>query len=265
MLPIIKIVLPLVLTIGLSFTSNGFVIADAGHHGTDSGTIGAEVSTPGDGSNGSGSGAGESSGNGTGGPVGSNGPGGSGGSGESVPIYCEETGADPATCLSRPATVDGPAAAPEPVAAVVVAAIAREEITIEIPRPHTSPDDAAQMTGLRTWFWLQPDRWTSSTARAELPGVWAEVTATPIQATWNPGDGGSPVTCDGPGRPHPGTSKATTDCGHVYTTIGHYALGVTVTYQVTWRSSTGETGVLDPLVLTTSLPITVEQRQVVTS
>ena len=102
-------------------------------------------------------------------------------------------------------------------------------------------------------------------ARAELDGVWAEVTATPVRATWSPGDGGRAVTCLGPGRPHPGHDDATTDCGHVYTVMGDYSIEVAVTYEVTWSSSTGASGTQDPIVLSTDLPIHVEQRQAVTT
>lgn len=153
---------------------------------------------------------------------------------------------------------------PPPPSAETVAQYALEQITFDIPEPHTSPDDAAQVTGLKTWLWLDPDQWRSASVRAELPGVWAEVTATPSRTVWTPGDGGAAVTCDGPGRRHPGTAgNHQTDCGHVFTEVGDYTMRVAVTYEVTWRSSTGEAGTEAPIVLTTNLPVTVEQRQVV--
>ena len=135
-----------------------------------------------------------------------------------------------------------------------------------IPAPNTSPPAGqAQLTGLRTWFWLDAEAWVPVTARAELDGVWAEVTATPVRATWTPGDGGRAVTCLGPARPHPGHDDATTDCGHVYTVMGDYSIEVAVTYEVTWSASTGESGTQDPIVLSTDLPIHVEQRQAVST
>lgn len=157
----------------------------------------------------------------------------------------------------------GPSGAPAPVAGEVLAAHVRDLVTITVPRPRTSPDGAPQLAGLTTWFWLDPDEWRTATARAELPGLWAEVTATPVRSVWTPGDGSPAVTCDGPGRRHPGTSGATTTCGHPYTVAGDYTLRVAVTYAVTWRSSAGETGTQAPIVLTTTIPITVEQRQAV--
>lgn len=153
-----------------------------------------------------------------------------------------------------------------PTAAVALLALhAREQVTLTAPRPRLSPDGVPQVTGLRTWFWLDPAAWQAETVRAEIPGLWTEVTATPTRADWDPGDGAAPITCAGPGRPHPGTSDATTDCGHAYEVVGSYSLSVTVTYTVTWRSSTGETGVQDPFVLRADLPVTVTQRQVVLS
>jgi hypothetical protein len=155
----------------------------------------------------------------------------------------------------------------EPAAPVidpaVAAQVALDSATIPLPAPHTSPDGVPQMTGMQTWFWLDPATWVPVTARAELPGVWAEVTATPTSATWTPGDGGAPVTCAGPGRAHPGGSGATTDCGHTYLDVGAYTLTVAVTYSVTWTSSTGAGGSYDPITVTSELPVTVEQRQVV--
>lgn len=154
--------------------------------------------------------------------------------------------------------------APPPPTASEVAELAFEQVDIQIPRPHTSPDGVRQITGLKTWYWLDSSQWTSASARAEVTGVWAEITARPVRAVWTPGDGSDAIACAGPARPHPLTAGATTDCGHVYTDVGSYTIRVAVTYAVTWRSSTGETGTEAPLVLTTNLPITVEQRQVVT-
>ena len=116
---------------------------------------------------------------------------------------------------------------------------------------------------MATWFWLGPGSWAPISARAELPGIWAEVTATPTHATWTPGDGSAAVTCDGPGRPHPGSAGATTDCGHTYLDVGSHTLGVEVTYAVSWTSSTGASAAFDPITVGAELSVTVEQRQVV--
>lgn len=183
-------------------------------------------------------------------------------SGGEAPL--ENWACSPLPDAAIPCDPDDPAGPVIPPAALV-AQVALDQVTFTVPRPHLSPAESAhQITGLRTWFWLDPDEWVAATARAELPGIWAEVTAAPVRAVWTPGDGSPAVTCAGPGRPHPGTSGATTDCGHTYTDVGTFTLRVAVTYEVTWTSSTGETGVEDPIVLTTDLSVPVEQRQAVT-
>jgi hypothetical protein len=164
-------------------------------------------------------------------------------------------------CVS-PSRVLGEPAAPV-VDPAVLAQEALDSATIAVPQPHTSPDGVPQVTGMETWFWIDPAAWAPVSARAELPGVWAEVTATPTSASWTAGDGGAAVTCAGPGRAHPGTAGATTDCGHTYTDIGSFTLSVDVTYEVAWTSSTGAGAVLDPIVVGNELPIRVEQRQAV--
>ena len=141
---------------------------------------------------------------------------------------------------------------------------ARESVELPLPQPHTSPpEDGFQLVGLETWFWLDRSAWHPVTARAELPGIWAEVTATPTRATWAPGDGRASVACDGPGAPHPGRGGAATDCGHTYLDVGTFTIAVEVTFAVTWRASNGASGTQDPITVSAELPITVEQRQVV--
>lgn len=154
-------------------------------------------------------------------------------------------------------------AEPQMPPAIDVAQLALDSVDFTIPTPHTSPP-GRQITGLTTWFWLDPGQWQPTTAHAEIPGLWASVTVTPTTARWTPGDGAAAVTCEGPGRPHPGTDGARTGCGHTYTNHGDYTLTIDVTYTVTWTSSTGAGGTLDPVTLTTSTPIHVEQRQAVT-
>ncbi len=171
-------------------------------------------------------------------------------------------------CTAAP-TSEAPAAAAGTPAPVVdpgtVAASVRESMPVEMPAASTSPPaDGFQLTGLHTWFWLDADGWTPTSVRAEVPGAWIEVTATPTEARWDPGDGTATVTCAGPGRRHPGTPGATTDCGHTYTRVGRHEIAIDVSYAVTWTASTGEAGTVAPLVLTSTLPIDVQQRQAVT-
>lgn len=236
------------LTLGVVGTPAGAEIDSAEPPGGSTGTIGTGVELPGSG----------------GSPGSAGGSSGSGGSGDGE-------GGEPQQLTINGCPWEGFwVACPEPgeptlPSAEQMAQMALDQVTIVVPEPQTSPSGAPQLAGKRTWYWIDPDDWQPVTARAELPGIWAEVTATPTTATWTPGDGSPDVVCDGPGRPHPGTSGATTDCGHPYTHVGTYTLTLTVTYAVTWTSSTGESGTQPALSLSTTSPITVEQRQVVVS
>ncbi len=180
----------------------------------------------------------------------------------------DRSACQPAAPTEPAAPVEPGSPAAPPVTVVVdpatVAQSLRNEVPVVMPRPHTSPPEGGfQLTGLETWYWLDAEAWEPVSVRAEVPGVWVEVTATPTTATWEPGDGSATVVCTGPSRPHPGTTGATTGCGHTYIDTGRYTITASVRFAVTWEASTGEGGDLDPITLSRQLPIEVEQRQVV--
>lgn len=214
-----------------------------------SGTVESEVTTT------------PTPGSGSGGGTGGSGPeyqGGSGGGADAGPTQGYACSPNAPVGSAQACDQGDPAAAPAPE---VVAQLALDRVTFSIPEPQTSPD-GHQITGVPTWFWLASDEWLSFTARAELPGVWAEVTAAPVSASWDPGDGSPAVVCDGPGRP--ATSGGVPECAHTYTVVGDYTLTLRVTYAVTWRASTGASGSFDAIVLTDTAPVEVQQRQAVT-
>jgi hypothetical protein len=103
--------------------------------------------------------------------------------------------------------------------------------------------------------------------------VTATVFATPVEVTWDPGDGSDPVTCTGPGRgsaPEPGGEDAT--CAVVYAhrstagsagADGTWPLTATVTWAVRWEATTGTGGVLEPVTRTTTVPVRVVEAQAV--
>jgi hypothetical protein len=156
-----------------------------------------------------------------------------------------------------------------------LAAMARQaydQVPLVFPAPSTSPGIGVdQITGLPTWLWIDPSGWAELSARAEIPGFWVEVSASPRQVVWDMGDG-EQVTCDGPGTPYdpsrPDDEQSTT-CSHVYQVVssdepgGRYAASVTVVWSVSWRASTGATGVLADASRTTSFSLTVTERQAV--
>ena len=156
-----------------------------------------------------------------------------------------------------------------------LAAMARQaydQVPLVFPAPVTSPAIGVdQITGLPTWLWIDPSGWGELSARAEIPGFWVEVAAAPRHVVWDMGDG-EQVTCAGPGTPYdpsrPDDDQSTT-CSHVYQFVsndepdGQYAASVTVIWSVSWRASTGATGVLADASRTTTFGMTVTERQAV--
>jgi hypothetical protein len=100
-------------------------------------------------------------------------------------------------------------------------------------------------------------------------GVSATVTAGPTALVFDPGDGGAPVSCTGPGRPWrepDGASPPSTGCGYQYrhvTPAGPVTATVSIYWQVTWRGNNGESGTLPVLVTQRSAQLNVLQVQVV--
>ena len=129
---------------------------------------------------------------------------------------------------------------------------------IELSPPATTP----QLVGVATWLWLG-DPWQPLRASATLGGVTSTVTARPTTVQWLLGDG-STVTCAGPGTPYDtGRSPESqrSDCTHTFQRRGQFAVTATVTYEAAWTATTGDGGVLGPVVRTATLPITVNEAQ----
>lgn len=144
---------------------------------------------------------------------------------------------------------------------------ARKRLDLPLPSPGLNPP-GAQLVGVATWLWVDGP-WAPASATAQVAGVSATVTATPVSVVWSPGDG-TTVTCDGPGTPYdPNRPPADqrSSCTHAYGRSsaalpgGAYALTATVTYEVTWSSSTGAGGALGTLTRTTTVAVVVEEAQ----
>ena len=124
------------------------------------------------------------------------------------------------------------------------------------------PIGARQLVGVPTWLWVAGP-WRPLRASATLGGVTSTVTATPTTATWTLDDGSS-VTCHGPGTPYDPRRPAEaqhSDCTHLFEVAGHFNLTATVTYRVTWTSSTGDAGGLGPVTRASTVPVVVDQAQ----
>lgn len=164
----------------------------------------------------------------------------------------------------------------DPLAGVAVEERLAEQAvaSLELPAPTPAgspPLDADQLVGLPMWLWLGD--WATVSATAGLAGVTATVTAQPVSARWDLGDGGS-VVCDGPGLPWTSTPTPAADtgrspCTHTWTGSsydepgGRATVAVTVTWRVDWLSSTGVAGSLGALETTAATTVRVVEAQAV--
>lgn len=174
-----------------------------------------------------------------------------------------------------------PAAANVPPAVVLAGSLARTAMNrLQLPSPQVGHSPAGQaLVGLATWFWVDPALWQPLRQRTSAGPVWAEVTATPVSTSWDPGDGSSPFTCPGPGTPYDRArpeSEQSTDCSYTYRRSSadqpqtgsndndrFFTVTVTTTWQVSWSGPAGSGGTLPVLTRSSSFPLPVAQRQTV--
>jgi len=123
----------------------------------------------------------------------------------------------------------------------------------------------ATLVAIPTWFWV--DRWQPITQRTQAGGVWAQVVATPVEATWFTGDGSAPLRCSA--NEAWSADAQPTSCEHVYArssagqTRNAYTARVVVTWQVRWAGSGGRSGTLPLMQRESMFPIAVAERQTV--
>jgi hypothetical protein len=146
---------------------------------------------------------------------------------------------------------------------------ARNALPLPDPTIRTSPPETAeQLVGVATWLWLA-DPWAPLSAQATLGGVTATVTATPVDVTWDPGDGSPTIVCADAGTAFdPSAPGRASSCTHTYLRrstgsdgAGAFPVSATVRYDVTWTASNGDGGDLDPLTRTATVPIVVRDAQ----
>jgi hypothetical protein len=160
----------------------------------------------------------------------------------------------------------------DPLGGIAAAERARDEarrsLDLPLPRPALNPP-GAQLVGVPTWLWLE-GAWGPASASASIGAVSSTVTASPVSATWEMGDG-TTVTCDAgvpydPARP---ADAQASPCRHTFTTASRYAEGgtfpvtVTVTYAVSWTATTGAGGPLEGVSRSTTVPVVVQEAQAV--
>lgn len=144
------------------------------------------------------------------------------------------------------------AAAPVTVSAAVLASQLREELPVSpveigiVPEP--GPDSIG-LIGLPTWLWVAdpgPETWGPQTRSLSSGGVSVTLTAQVTSIRWEMGDG-AVVRCSTPGTPYEDRFGAipSPTCGHTYTQQGVYAVEATTFWTATWTSNTGESGVFE--------------------
>lgn len=131
-----------------------------------------------------------------------------------------------------------------------LARAAEQDLRIRLlppPLPQLSPSTHS-VVNLETWLAVVPQAPISVTA--DIPGLWTTVTARVAQTVFDLGDA-VVVTCAGTGRiwdPHRGGLPT---CAHTFRSVDplgrNRVIRVRLIWEVTWTSSTGDSGTLDPV------------------
>jgi hypothetical protein len=132
-----------------------------------------------------------------------------------------------------------------------IARAAQENLRIRLlpaPIPQLSPATHS-IVHLETWLAVQPVSAVSVTA--DIPGLWLTVSARVISTSFDLGDG-VVITCAGTGqiwRQH--LTDVAAGCGHTFRRFDpvgrNRTLRIWLNWDVTWSSSTGQSGSLDPV------------------
>ncbi len=146
---------------------------------------------------------------------------------------------------------------------------ARDALLLPLPDVRLAPpgDTARTLVGIDTWFWVPGEHWRPIEESVSAGVVTVTATATPLQLRVDPGDGEPVIGCSGPGTPW--VSGATSTCAHTYRWVSaHHESGtwpavVEVVWEITWASSLGQEGLLDPFVMATPVPVLVAEAEVV--
>jgi hypothetical protein len=113
------------------------------------------------------------------------------------------------------------------------------------------------------------DSWRSVTVTASVGPVWATVTAQPQRLTFDPGDPAGPgaVSCGGEGPVAPYVPATPGSCSYTYVNASstspvdgyHFQTTLTISWSISWSSSTGVGGALAPYETSTSAPLAVAE------
>ncbi|WP_103501622.1 MULTISPECIES: hypothetical protein, partial [unclassified Streptomyces] len=152
---------------------------------------------------------------------------------------------------------DPPPPGPGVVDSTLLAELAWERTRVPDTEVTLNPADAPQKVNFPTWVWLDDATFEPVSVRAELDGygLWAETTATPARLTLRPGtqdavthpvSGVCEATDAGIGTPWTPGASGTPPCGITYTRAttnsGTYPLSASLTWDITWTDSLGDSG-----------------------
>lgn len=116
------------------------------------------------------------------------------------------------------------------------------------------------LVNAQSWFWTDPQQYKARQARVQIGNSWFRVTATPSWLLYDPGVPGlATVGCPGPGSaPEPGSGnwrRQPNGCSFAYPYNVRNATPVqTIRWKLNWSADNGETGQLDDMLTSTSLP-----------
>jgi hypothetical protein len=139
----------------------------------------------------------------------------------------------------------GPASTVPAVNPAALAAQALKQITFPTPVIHMNPDVTRdQLTGLRTWMWVDPNGLGTKSATATAGPVVVTGTLNATSVVWDMGNGDK-ITCNGPGTPYDSAQpKAQPSCSYTYrrSSAGRPNNAYTVSATITWRGAYTVTG-----------------------
>ena len=147
-------------------------------------------------------------------------------------------------------------------------ALANARTQLTAPTPAINPDATAGGI-VNLGMWLAIDDPGTTTARASLANVWAQVTAEVANIEFDLGNGDT-INCDGLGTPIPDWALDSLDqgpCGYTYPQSSPdddpYQLTITTNYTITYTTSTGANGTLAPITRSVTIDYDVDEIQTI--
>ncbi len=161
-----------------------------------------------------------------------------------VLVHCEFPGAPAGGTLRILSGPELGVAGPDPFAlrAEALAKVVLPELVLGSNPPHDTPDRFG-VVRIPTWFWMEPSNFDPITESAsDGAGIMTvTVTATPLYADWDPGDGATPERCFNAGVAWvSGLPEDATTCFHTYTYPSvdepgnEYTVAVELVWEYTW-------------------------------